>query len=176
VLLPDTVLPLPLQPNNCSSCNRCTLQVASTMLAPDIALPHQLQLDSCLSCNWCILGVTNTECLHLILYYLFRCNRTVVQVAIDVHSELQLLSASACIIPLQLQPDSGSSCNWYTLWVVNSKCSRLILYYLFSCNRIVVWVVIDLNSELQILSASAWYCIFYRMKLLSWNMNIEMFL
>jgi hypothetical protein len=61
-------------------------------------------------------------------------------------------------LPLQLQPDSGSSCNWYTLHVANTKCSRLIMYYPFSCNRTMVRVANDVHSELQILSASAWYC------------------
>jgi hypothetical protein len=113
----------------------------------------------------------------------------VVRVAIDAHSELQILSASvwyyttpsvatrhwfvlqliytlSCkywmlspdtvlLVPLQL--DSGSSCNWYTLQVENTKCFRLILYYPFSCNRIVVWVAIDVDCELQIMSVSTWY-------------------
>jgi hypothetical protein len=40
-------------------------------------------------------GVANTECFRLILYYPFCYNRIVVQVAIDIHSELQVLSSSA---------------------------------------------------------------------------------
>jgi hypothetical protein len=39
-----------------------------------------------------MLRVANTECFRLILYYPFSCNQTVVRVAIDVHSELQILS------------------------------------------------------------------------------------
>jgi hypothetical protein len=61
------------------------------------------------------------------------------------------------ILPLQLQPDTSSSCNWYTHRVVNTECFRLILYYPFRCNQTVVRVAIDIHSELQILSASFWY-------------------
>jgi hypothetical protein len=52
----------------------------------------------------------------------------VVRVAINVHSKLQILSTSALYFttpPLQLQPDNGSSCNWYTLWVANTEHFRL---------------------------------------------------
>jgi hypothetical protein len=126
--------------------------------------PLQLQPDSSSSCNWYTLWVANTERFRLILYHplscnqlvvrvaidvhselqipsAFSCNRTVVRVAINVHSELQILRASAWYYttpPLQLQPDSGSSCNWYTLRVANTKRFCLILYYPFSCNPIVV--------------------------------------
>jgi hypothetical protein len=126
--------------------------------------PLQLQPDSSSSCNWYTLWVANTERFRLILYHplscnqlvvrvaidvhselqipsAFSCNRTVVRVAINVHSELQILRASAWYYttpPLQLQPDSGSSCNWYTLRVANTKRFRLILYYPFSCNPTVV--------------------------------------
>jgi hypothetical protein len=44
------------------------------------------------TCNWSTWGVA-IEVLA-ILYYPFSCNRTVVRVAIDAHSELQILSAS----------------------------------------------------------------------------------
>jgi hypothetical protein len=160
------------------------------VLPPNIVLPLQLQPDSGSSCNWYTVRVTNTKCFRLILYYPFSCNRTVVRVAIDAHSELQILSASvwyyttpsvvarywfelqliytpSCkywmllpdtVLPVPLQPDSGLSCNWYTLQLANTKCFRLILYYPFSCNWIVVRVAIDVHYELQILSASAWYC------------------
>jgi hypothetical protein len=80
------------------------------------------------SCKRCALRVANTECFRLILYYLFSCNRTVVWVAIDIYSELQILSAST--------------------WYRNTH---------FRCNRIVVQVAIDVHSDLQILSSSAWY-------------------
>jgi hypothetical protein len=127
VLPPDTILPLQLQPNRGSSCNRCTLWVA------------------------------NTECFRMILYYLFSCNPTEVRVAIDVHSEFQILSAYTrycttslvaieqwfelhstytlscnywvlppdAVLSLQLQPDSGSSCNLCTLRVANTMFSRI---------------------------------------------------
>jgi hypothetical protein len=113
------------------------------MLLPDTVSPHpfswhlntgqwfELQLtytlsckywipDNGSSCNWHTLWVANTERFHLIL------------------------------VPLQLQPNSSSSCNWYTLRVANTKCFWLIMYYPFSCNRIVVWVAIDVHFELQI--------------------------
>jgi hypothetical protein len=115
VLLHDTIPPLQLKPNSGSSYNRCTLRVANTkcfrlilqqwfelqlihtpsckywVLPPDTILPLQLQPNSGLRCNRCTFRVANTECFHLILYYLFRCNQIVVRVAIDVHSELQIL-------------------------------------------------------------------------------------
>jgi hypothetical protein len=62
------------------------------------------------------------------------------------------------ILPFQLQPDSDLCCNWYTLRVANTKRFRLILYHPFSCNWTVVRFAIDVHSELQILSASPWYC------------------
>jgi hypothetical protein len=91
----------------------------------------------------------------------FSCNRTVVRVAIDVHSEMQILSDSAwyCTAPpLQLQPDCGPSCNWYTLWVANTEHFHLILYYPFSCNPTVVRVAIGTHSELQILNPHPFSC------------------
>jgi hypothetical protein len=60
---------------------------------------------------------------------------------------------SDTILSLHLQPDSGSSCNWYTLRVANTECFCLILYHPFSCNRIVVRVAIDVHSDIQIQSA-----------------------
>jgi hypothetical protein len=121
----------------------------------DNILPLQLQSDSGSSCNRYTLRVATIECFRPILYYPFSCNRTIVWVAIYVHSELQILSAPAVLpdntLPVQLQLDSGSSCNRCTLWVTNTKCFRLIQYYPFSCNRIVVRVAIEVHSELQIL-------------------------
>jgi multisubunit Na+/H+ antiporter MnhE subunit len=162
----------------------------------------------------------NIECFCLILYYPFCCNWTVVWVATDVHFKLQILRSyawyytpsattrqwfklqsiytsscklilnasawycttpsvatgqwfelqsmytSSCkywvlssdtVLPLLLQSDSGSSCNCYTLRVASTKFFRLIVYP-FSCNPTVVRVAIDIHSELQILSASAWNC------------------
>jgi hypothetical protein len=81
--------------------------------------------------------------------------------------ELQLIYTPSCkywvlpsdtIPPLELQCNSASSCNWYTLRVANTECFRLILYYPFNCNPTMVRVVIDIQSKLQILSASAWPC------------------
>jgi hypothetical protein len=147
-----------------SSCNWRTLTFAIWLL-------FLLQWDVSLSRN------------HVRIYYPFICNPTVVQVAIDIHSELQILSASAWdsttpsvatglrvaidihselqilsapavpldnILPVQLQPDSGSSCNWYTLRVANTKCFCLILYYPFRCNPIMVQVAFDVHFELQL--------------------------
>jgi hypothetical protein len=93
------------------------------VLPPD-TIPLYLQPDNDLSCNWYTLRVANTKCFRLMLYYPFICNSIVVRVAIDICSELQILSASA---------------------------------YAFSCNPTVVRVAIDVHSKLQILSASAWY-------------------
>jgi hypothetical protein len=115
----------------------------------------QLQPDSGSSCKWCTLWVANTECFRLIMYY------PTPSVATRQWFELQLIYTPSCkywalppdtILPLQLQPNSGSSCNWYTLWVANTKCFRLILYYPFSCNRTTIRVAIDVHFELQILS------------------------
>jgi hypothetical protein len=121
----------------------------------DNILPLQLQSDSGSSCNRYIIRVANIECFCPILYYCFSCNRTVVLVAIDVHFELQILSAPVIppnnILPVHLQPNNGSSCNRCTLRVANSKCFRLIQYYPFICNRIVVRVGIEVHSKLQIL-------------------------
>jgi hypothetical protein len=58
------------------------------------------------------------------------------------------------VLPLQLQPESGSSCNQYTLRVANAERFRLILYYPFTCNPTVVPVAINIHFELQMLSAS----------------------
>jgi ferredoxin len=72
VLPPDTVIPLQLRPNKDSNCNRCTIWVA------------------------------NNEYFRLILNYPFSCcNQTVVRVAIDLHSKLQIMCASAwyCTTP-----------------------------------------------------------------------------
>jgi hypothetical protein len=65
------------------------------VLLPDIVLPLLFQLDSGSSCNRRTLRVANIECFRLILYYPFCCNQTVVQVAIDIHFELQVLCSSA---------------------------------------------------------------------------------
>jgi multisubunit Na+/H+ antiporter MnhE subunit len=145
----------------------------------DTILPLQLQPGTGSSCNWYTLRVASTKFFRLILYP-FSCNPIVVRVAIDIHSELQILSAyvwyyttpsvatrqwfelqilSASVwycTTLLLQSDSGSSCNWYTLRVASTKFFRLILYP-FSCNPIVVRAAIDIHSELQILSAYVWY-------------------
>jgi hypothetical protein len=89
VLPPDTVLPLSLQPDNGSSCNRCTFLVANTeCFRLMLYYSFSLQPDNC---NWYTLRVANSKCSRLILYYPFSCNRIVVRVAIDVHSELQIL-------------------------------------------------------------------------------------
>jgi hypothetical protein len=67
----------------------------------------------------------------LILNYLFSCcNQIVVRVAIDLHSALQIMSASAwyCTTP-SVATDSGSSCNWCTLRVANTEFFCLILYW-----------------------------------------------
>jgi hypothetical protein len=86
--------PLQLQPNSGSSCNQFTLPSCKyRVLSLDNILPLQLQPDSGSSCNRCTLRVANTECFLLIIYYPFSCNPIVVRVAIDVHSELQILSA-----------------------------------------------------------------------------------
>jgi hypothetical protein len=58
------------------------------VLPPDAIIPLQLQLNSGLSCNWYTLRVANTKCFRMIQYYPFSCNWTVVQSAIDAHSEL----------------------------------------------------------------------------------------
>jgi hypothetical protein len=76
-----------LQPDSGSSCNRCTLWVTNIECLI-------LQPDSGSSCNWYTPRVANTECFHLILYYPFSCNPTVVRVVINLHSELQILNAS----------------------------------------------------------------------------------
>jgi hypothetical protein len=184
----------------------------------DTILPLQLQPGTGSSCNWYTLRVESTKFFRLILYP-FSCNPIVVRVAIDIHSELQILSAyvwyyttpsvatrqwfelqsiytfelqilsasvwycttlllqsdigSSCnwytlrvastkffrliLYPFSCNPDSGSSCNWYTVQVANTKFFLLILYP-FSCNQIVGRVAIDIHFELQILSASVWYC------------------
>jgi hypothetical protein len=118
------------------------------VLPPDAILPLQLQPDSGSSCNWYTLLVTNTKCFRLIRYYPFVCNRTVVRVAINAQSELQILSAS---IPLQLQLDSSSSCNRCTLRVANTEfftsCNHCIIG---SCNRCIFRVVIGKLSLLQL--------------------------
>jgi hypothetical protein len=81
-------------------------------ITPDTVLPLQLQPDSGTSCNRFTLRVANTECFSLIIYYPFSCNLTVIRVAIDVHPELQILSASPdTVLLIQLQPDSDSICN-----------------------------------------------------------------
>jgi hypothetical protein len=146
--------PLQLQPNSGSSCNQFTLPSCKyRVLSLDNILPLQLQPDSGSSCNRCTLRVANTECFLLIIYYPFSCNPIVVRVAIDVHSELQIRSDSAWYYTtLQLQLDSGSSCNRCTLRVANTECFHLILYYPFNCNRTVLRVAIDVHFELQKLS------------------------
>jgi hypothetical protein len=150
VLPPDTILVLQLQPNS-------ELQLIYTssckywVLPPDTILPIQLQPNSGSSRNWYTLRVANTKRFW-----------TVVRVAIDVHSELQILSAFSldiatgqwfelqsmhtlsCNRPLSvhLQPASGSSCNQYTLWVANTEFSGFHLrsgldYIFFTYNDIV---------------------------------------
>jgi hypothetical protein len=92
-------------------------------ITPDTVLPLQLQPDSGTSCNQFTLRVANTECFSLIIYYPFSCNLTVIRVAIDVHPELQILSASPdTVLLIQLQPDSDSICNWCTDRVANIEC------------------------------------------------------
>jgi hypothetical protein len=172
VLPPDTI-PLYLQPGNDLSCNWYTFRVATTKC-------FRLMLYYPFICNSIVVRVAIDICSELqilsVSTYAFSCNPTVVRVAIDVHSELQILSASAwyyttpfsCnptlvrvaidihfelhilrdVLLLQLQPDSGSSCNRCTLRVANNECFRLILYFHFSCNPIVVGVAIHICSEL----------------------------
>jgi hypothetical protein len=97
------------------------------VLPPDTVLPLQLQPDSGLSCNRCTLRVANTKCFRLILYP-FICNPTMIRVATDIHSELQILMLPPYVVlPLHLQLDSGSSCNRYMFRVANTKCFRLRL-------------------------------------------------
>jgi hypothetical protein len=98
---------------------------------------------------------------QLQLKHLLQLQPTMIRVAIDVHFELQIVNilSPVTVLPLQLQPDNGSSCNQSTLRVaikIHSKLqilsgSYLILYYPFSCNPIVIRVAIDIHSELQIL-------------------------
>jgi hypothetical protein len=148
----------------------------------------ELQPDSGLSCNRCTLHVANTKYFRLIL--------STPWVETRQWIELQLIYTLSCkywmltsdtILPLELQPNSGLSCNWYTpesqilsafVWycttpsvatgqwfelqfiysrVANTKCFRLTLYYPFSCNRTVVRVALDAQSELRILSAFVSY-------------------
>jgi hypothetical protein len=59
------------------------------VLSHDIVLPLLLQSDSGLSCNRCTLRVANTKFFRLILHPFCW---IVVQVAIDIHSEFQILS------------------------------------------------------------------------------------
>jgi hypothetical protein len=111
------------------------------------------------SCNQCTPWVANNEYFCLILYYPFNCNLTIARVAINLHSSCKhRVLPSDTIPPLQLQPDSCSSCNRCKLQVANTECFRITRYHPFSCNWTVVQVAIDVHSELQILSASAWYC------------------
>jgi hypothetical protein len=107
------------------SCNWSARWVATV-------LPLQLQSDTCSSCNRCTLRVASTKCFRLILYY--------PSVATGQWFELQSMYTPSCkyralppdtVLHLQLQPDSGSSCNWYTLWVANIKHFHLIVYHPF---------------------------------------------
>jgi hypothetical protein len=186
VISPDTILPL-----HCNL--RCTLRVANTecfclilyypfcfnwivvRVAIDVYFELQILSASVWYCTTPSVAIGQWFKLQLIYtlsckYYVlppdtkpFSCNPTVVRVAVDIHSVLQILSATAdTVLPLQLQPDSGSSCNWYTLWVVNTKCFYLILYYPFSCNLTVVQVATRLLSQLQLEDATTcnydWTC------------------
>jgi hypothetical protein len=103
--------------------------------------------------------------LRLILYYSFSCNRIVIQFAIDVHTELQILSVSPeTVLPLLLQPDSDSSCNRCTLQVTNTECfawycttpsvatwrwHKLQSMYTLSCKYWVLRLIFVLPLQLQ---------------------------
>jgi hypothetical protein len=159
VLPPDTVLPLLLQPDNGSGCNCYTLWVAITKFFRLILYPF--------SCNRIVVRVPIDIHFEMQILSVSACYFTTPWVAMQHWFELQLLYTPSCkywvlppdtILLLQLQPNSGSSCNWYTVRVANTKRFHLILYYPFSCNPIAVRVAIDIHSELQILSVSAWYC------------------
>jgi hypothetical protein len=176
-LCPFIVLPLRLQPDSGSSCNRCTLRVANTECS-------LLMLYYPFSCNPTevrvaidTLRVAN-KCFRLILYYLFDCNWTVIvpiyTVVIGLDLLLQPVHVTSCnciiyifyrssihaficvatvpiyivviCLHLLLQLVHGISCNHnvcklainYSWHSINTECFRLILYYLFSCNRTVV--------------------------------------
>jgi hypothetical protein len=62
---------------------------------------------------------------HLILYYPFSWQCFELQSMYTTGCKYWVLPLDT-ILPLQLQPDSGSSCNWYTRRVANTKCFRLI--------------------------------------------------
>jgi hypothetical protein len=135
---------------------------------------EELQLKCLPCCNWSAVWVAirltkiiKITCLELQLKCLRSCNWVAYRVATGVLVELQLKCLRSCnwsacwvatVLTLQLQPDSGSSCNQCTLRVANTDWFRLILYYSFRCNPIVVRVAIDIHYELQILSAPAWFC------------------
>jgi hypothetical protein len=126
-----------------SSCNSSDKNYKKYMSRVATEMFKELQMRCLLCCNWSDCWVPIEVLVELQLYYPFSCNRTVVRVAIDVNSELQVLSASAWYCTtLQLQPDSGSSCNRCTLRVANTECFHLILYRTFSCNPTVVQVAI----------------------------------
>jgi hypothetical protein len=94
-----------------------------------------------------------------LMYYPFNCNQIVVRVAIDVHSELQILSVFPWYCTTSLvETDGGSCCNQCTLRVANNECFCLIPYYPFNCYRTSFRVAIDVHSEFQIMNTSAWYC------------------
>jgi hypothetical protein len=128
---------------------------------------EELQLKCLLCCNWSVVWVAihltkiiKITCLELQLKCLKSCNWVAYRVATGVLVELQLKCLRSCnwstcwvatVLTLQLQHDGGSSCKQCTLLF------RLILYYSFSCNPIVLRVVI-IHYELQILSTSSWYC------------------
>jgi hypothetical protein len=153
----------------------------------------ELKLKCLWACNWSVCGfaithnrnffLVGTEVfteLHLKSLWtckwsaLLSCNCTTPSVAIGQWFELQSMYTPSCkywvlppdtVLPLQLQPDSGSSCNRCTLRVANTECFRLVLYYPFRCNQIVIRVAIDVHSELQILrfqvfSPSEWFALY----------------
>jgi hypothetical protein len=134
------------------------------------------------SCNQCTLRVANKLTPDTV--FRFSCNLTVVRVAINVHFELQIPSASAwyyttpSVINVHSELEILSASAWYILPLQSSVATRqrfelqltytpsckywmllpnTVLPYPFSCNRTMVRVAIDIHSKLQILSASAWY-------------------
>jgi hypothetical protein len=114
-----------------SFCSFLNLNVIGILF--QLQLEHHLQLQP--TTIWVAIDIcfdfVNNEYFRLIFCTTSSvCNLAVVRVAINVHSKLQILSASALYCttpPLQLQLDNGSSCNWYTLWVANTE--RFCLNY-----------------------------------------------
>jgi hypothetical protein len=137
------------------------LQILSAFAWYCTTPPHQSQVDIGSSCNWYTLRVANTERFRLILYYSFSCNPTVVWVAIDIHSKLQILSAF-CFLHFYWHPVSKSSqcpkflklilqsCNWSSLGITIEVVTVLQLECLLGCNWILWRLAIEVLVELQL--------------------------